>query len=303
MEKGQYNLALQEIQQALKLEPLDADALLSEAAVDASMGQQDNAESTYSKATALRPQNWTGYYELGGFYYRQRRYSDAASEFEKVLEITPDNAMAHATLGGVVQLLGKDAQAEEHLKRSIELQPSYPAYTNLGALYYRERRWAESVAMTRRALAINGTDWRAWSNLAIAYEWMNRKNEADEASRNEQARLEEIAKVRTDDSEVQVELGLLYSKWKLREKALPLIEAALARAPDDPNVLASAGEAYENLGNREAALDLVKKALVRGWTLEQLENDPGQRKLLLDSRFREIAQQFKNNPSPTQQLR
>jgi tetratricopeptide (TPR) repeat protein len=301
--KGQYNLALQEIQQALKLEPLDADALLSEAAVYASMGQADRAEGTYKKAAVLRPHDWNGYYELGVFYYRQRRYTEAAAQFEKVLEITPDNAMAHATLGGMAQLLGKDAEAEQHLKRSIELQPSYAAYTNLGALYYRERRWAESVEITRKALDINRSDWRAWSNLSIAYEWMGRKSDADVATRNELARLEEIAKVRADDAEVQVALGLLYSKEKFREKAVPLIEAALARAPDDPSVLANAGEAYENLGNRDTAVELVKKALDRGWTLEQLESDPGQKTLLLDSRFREIARQSKNNPSLAQQQR
>ena len=296
--KGQYNLALQEIQQALKLEPLNPDALLGEASVYASMGRADRAESTFTKAAALRPQDWNGYYELGVFYYRQHLNAKAAAEFEKVLEITPDNAMVHATLGGVLQLLGNDAEAERNLKQSIELQPSYAGYTNLGALYYRKRRWAESAAMTRKALEINVNDWRAWSNLVIAYEWLNRKSEADQASRNEQKCLEEIAKVRSDDADVQVELGLLYSKQKLRVKAVPLIEAALARAPDDPSVLASAGEAYENLGDRDAALELVKKALARGWTLEQLESDPGQRRLLLDSRFREIARQFKNNQSP-----
>ena len=299
--KGQYNLALQEIQQALKLAPLDPDALLGEAAVYASMAQDDKAESTYKRAVALRPQDWDGYYELGVFYYHHRRYIDAASKFEYVLKIAPDNALAHATLGGMMQLLGKDAEAEKHLKRSIELLPSYAAYTNLGALYYQERRWDASVAMTRKALEINGNDWRAWSNLAIAYQWINRKSEADEASRNELARLEEIAKVSTHDPDVHVELGRLYSKQKLREKAVPLLEEALARAPDDPSVLASASEAYENLGDRDTALELVKKALARGWTLAQLQNDPGQRTLLLDSRFREIARQLNDKHSPAQQ--
>ena len=298
--KGQYNLALQEIQQALKLEPLDPDALLGEAAVYASMGQEEKAENTYKKATALRPQHWDGYYELGVFYYQQRRYSDAAAEFEHVLEITPDNAMAHATRGGMMQLLGKDAEAEKHLKRSIELQPSYAAYTNLGALYCRERRWEESVVMTRKALEINDKDWRAWSNLGLAYEWLNRRSEADDAFRNELARLEEIAKVSTDDVEAQAERGLLYSKWKLRGKALPLIEAALARAPEDPAVLVRAGDAYENLGDRGRALELVKQALAKGWTLADLENDPGQQNLLRDPRFREIARQFNNKTNPAQ---
>ena len=298
--KGQYNLALQEIQQALKLEPRDPDALLGEAAVYASMGQADKAESTYKKAAALRPQRWDGYYELGVFYYQQRRYIDAAAEFERVLEITPDNALVHATLGGMMQLLGKEAEAEKHLKQSIKLQPSYAAYTNLGSLYYRERRWAESVAMTRKALEINDNDWRAWSNLGLAYEWLNRKSEADEAFRNELARLEKIAKVSADDADVQVELGLMYSKWKLRAKAMPRIEAALALAPEDPSVLVCAGEAYENLGDRSRALELVKKALVRGWTLAELENDPGQQKLLRDPRFREIARQSNSKPSSAQ---
>ena len=298
--RGQYNLALQEIQQALRLEPLSADAWLGQAAVYASMGQQEKAESAYKRATALRPEDWDGYYELGGFYYRQRRYADAAAEFDRVLEITPDNALAHAALGGMMQLLERDAEAESHLKRSLELQSSYAAYTNLGALYYRHRRWAESVAMTRKALDLNASDWRAWCNLGLAYEWLKQQNDAAEAFRRELARLDEIARFDGDDAEVQVERGLLHSKWKQRAKAVPLIEAALARAPEDPSILASAGEAYENLGERSRALELVKKALARGWTVAQLENDPGQQKLLLDTRFREIAQQFKNNTTQPQ---
>jgi len=299
--KGQYNLALQEIQQALKLEPLDPDALLSEAAVYASMGRDDQAETTYKKAAVLRPQQWDGYYELGVFYYQQRRYTDAAAEFEHVLDITPDNAMAHATLGGVMQFLHTDAEAEKHLKRSIELQPSYAAYTNLGALYYRERRWAESVAMTRKAVEINANDWRAWSNLGLAYEWLNRRSEADKAYRKELTRLEEIAKVRADDAEVQAEIGLLYSKWRRREKAVPLIEAALARSSEDPGILISASEVYENLGDRTRALDMVKQALAKGWPVADLENDPGQRNLLLDPRLREVVEQSKQKPNPAQQ--
>ena len=298
--RGQYNLALQEIQQALKLQPRYSDAQLAEAAVYASMGQVERAESSYKTAAALRPQSWDGYYELGAFYYRNGRYAEAAFAFEQVLKVTPDNALAHATLGGVVQLLHKDAEAERHLRRSIELQPSYTAYTNLGALYLRQRRWADAAAATRQALQMNASDWNAWANLGLACEWLNQKNEAEQAYRNELARLETLSKVRSDDAEVQAELGLLYSRWQLREKAVTFIEAALASALDDPNILATAGEVRENLGDRTLALELVKKALARGLTLQQLRNNPGLQKLLLDSRFREIAKQFNKNSNPVQ---
>jgi len=91
--KGEYNLALQEIQQALRLQPNNADAVLSEAAVYASMGQHEEAERTFKRAVAFRPNHWGGHYELGRYYFLRRRFADAAREFERVLEITPDNAM------------------------------------------------------------------------------------------------------------------------------------------------------------------------------------------------------------------
>jgi len=299
--RGQYNLALEEIQRAQSLAPRDPDVMLTQAAILAEMGQADKAEDIYKTAAALRPQNWDGFYEFGAFFYRQGRNADAAENFEAALQITPDNALVHAALGGVLQLMEEYTEAEEHLKRSIELQPSYAAYTNLGAFYLRRRRWEEAASATRQALKINASDWNAWANLGLACEWLNRTQEADAANREERLRLEELLKVRSDDPDVEAELGRLYSRQHLKERALPLIQAALTRSPDDPNILSTAAEADENLGNRGAALQLLKKALTRGWTLEQLQNVPNFRKLLLDSRFREITRELANNSNPAQQ--
>jgi Flp pilus assembly protein TadD len=167
----------------------------------------------------------------------------------------------------------------------------------------RQRRWAEAASATRKALQINGSDWSAWANLGQAYDWMNRTNEAQEAYRNEWARLAELAKIRGDEPELQAELGLLYSKWRQQEKALPLLDAALTRAPNDPNILVIIAEAYENLGNRSRALQLIQQALAHGASLDDLLHDHGQQSLIRDSRFREITNQLKNNSNPAQQKR
>jgi serine/threonine-protein kinase len=295
--KGEYNLALQEIGQALKLEPNDPDALLGEALVYASMGRAQEAESAFKKAAALRPQYWGGHYELGGFYYRQKRYADAAAEFQSAIELTPDNALAHATLGAVMQLLQENQKAEEQLKHSLDLQPSYAAYTNLGALYYRERRWQESAIMTQNALAINSKDYAAWVNLGMTYEWLDQPDKADEAYRQALVRLEVLAKVRADDADVQAELGVLYARKQQRKKAIPQIEAALARSPNDPVILSNAAEIYECLGERGRALEFIKKALASGLTLAQLQRDPILRDLLLDSKFPAILTNSKPSSS------
>ncbi len=296
--RGQYNLALEEIQRAENLAPRDPEVLLTEAAVFADMGQDEKAERIYKTAAALRPLNWDGFYELGAFYYRNGKHVQAIAEFERALAITPDNAVVHAALGGVLQLVHNYDAAEDHLKRSIELQPGYAAYTNLSAFYLRRRRWDEAASATRQALKVNDNDWNAWANLGLACEWLNRNREAEDAYRNEQSRVEQLLKIRADDSELQVELGMLYSRSRLREKSLPLIDAAITRSPEDPNILATAAEAIENLGDRERALDLVRKALDRGETLEQLQDVPRLRNLLTDARFREIARPFTNTSNP-----
>ena len=296
--KGEYNLALQEIHQALKLQPNNADAVLSEAAVYASLGQHEEAERTFTRAVALRPNHWGGHYELGRYYFLRRRFAEAAREFERVLEITPDNAMVFATLGGINLYEKKLADAEKNLKKSVELQPSHAAYTNLGVLYYRQKRWAESAEMTQKALQINAKDWRGWLNLGLAYEWLNREADAASAYEHQLECLKELEKIKPDDSEVQAELGLLHSRKKLRRETLMYVDAALARSPKDPGVLASVAEACEYLGERNRALELVQEALANGWTLEQIETDPGQRALIRDPRFRTIANSVTKDLDP-----
>ena len=87
-----------------------------------------------------------------------------------------------------------------------------------------------------------------------------------EAYRQELTRLEQTVKLRPDDADVQCELAVLFSKQRLRDKAIAHVEAALARSPEDPHILADAAETYENLGDRARALQLTQQALAKGWT-------------------------------------
>jgi eukaryotic-like serine/threonine-protein kinase len=287
--KGERNLALEELQHALKLEPRSADALLGLAAVYDSMGRTREAEDTYKKAAALRAGNWQGHYELAVFYYRHQRFSEAADQFRRVIELAPDHAPAHSNLGVMLRNLGDMAGAEKEFNQSIRINPTYGAYANLAFLQYSQKRWAEAAQITRKALELNQADYRLWANLGLACEWLNQPADAQAAYREEMARLQEVAKLRPEDAAIQVELGLLFAKQRLREQALDRVAAALALAPDDAKVLAAAGEVYENLGDRSRALQLIRKSLSKGWTLAQLERNPDLRQLLIDPGFRRMS--------------
>jgi eukaryotic-like serine/threonine-protein kinase len=287
--QGKYDLALQEFQQALQLDSHSADALEGLAGTYERMGRIADSESTFKKAVALRPDFWGGYNTLGLFYTRRGKYADATAELQHVIELTPDNAPAYFNLAAVYLDMGDPKQfsaAEQALKKSIELSPSYPAYANLGLLYYNEKRYADSAAATEKALTFNDKDYRVWSNLLAAYEWLKKDDKAAAARERELKLVEEAVKSQPQDATAQSELAGLYAAQKMRDKALIRIQAALALSPDDPRVLVNVGDAYETLGDRPNAVRCVEKALRKGYPLDDMKSDPSLQNLLSDSNFR-----------------
>ena len=287
---GQHNLALQEFERALELDHRDADALLGLADAYASVGRTAEAEDTYKRAAAMRPEYWDGHYRLGAFYYQQGRFTDAARQFRRVVDLVPDHATAHTSLGTAWLSLGQEADAESEFKKSLALGLDYPALANLGVMYYRQKRFAESAAMTERALSVNDKDYRLWNNLAIAYEWLGQPEKATSAFSRELARLEQIVVLKSEDAEVRANLGVMYAQQHQRSRALLHLESALAFSPDDPEILSKVGEAHEKLGERSKALEYFQKALGKGLTLQDLELNPDLRSLLSDPSARHVLQ-------------
>jgi len=287
--QGKNDLALQEFQRTLALNPRDTSALKGLATALEKLGRAAEAEATYRKAIALRPDFWDGYNALALFYNRQGRHADAIAQLRRVIELTPDNAQAYLNLGAIYLNTGDAKQipeAEQALKKSIELAPSYPAYANLGFLLMQQKRYAESAAVTEKALQLNSKDFRVWDNLALAYEWQNDAARATRARHEEIQLLEEIIRAQPQDAASHSALAVLYAKNGLREKSISQVQTALALAPAEPGILVDAGSAYENLGDRRRALQYIHQGLRKGFPLDGLKQAPDLRGLLADASFR-----------------
>ena len=286
---GKADLALQEFTQALKLNPRDPDALLGMAGAYERMGRTQDAEDTFKRAAALRPDYWDGYNTLGLFYVRRHRYTDAIAQFQRVIELTPDNAMAYNNLATAYIEMG-DPKALPHavdaLEKSVQLNPSYPAYANLGSLYISTKEYAKSAATTEKALQFNDKDFRVWANLALAYRWLQNSAKAHEADEKERVLLEDYVKQHPTEAFGQSALGALYAEDNQRDRALTRLDAALALAPKDPRVLADAAEAWEVLGDRQRAIHYAEESLKNGSTLDDLHERFDLQKVLADPKFR-----------------
>jgi eukaryotic-like serine/threonine-protein kinase len=286
---GKYDLALQEYQRALQLDPRSADAIIGLADSYDSAGRTADAEAAYKKAIALRPDFWDGYNSLGAFFYDHQRYAEAIAQFRHAVALTPDNASVYLNLGAAYSDTEDPAnypEAEKVLRKSIALEPSYAAYANLGALYIQEQKYSDAASAVEKALQMNDKNYLVWGDLAIAYDNLKDKEKADKARDREIFLLEQAIRDTPRDPMVQANLGLLYAKKKVREKAIPRIQSALVLSPDDPNVLEAVGEAYEDLGDRAQALQYIEKSLQKGYSLGALKNALDLQGLLADPGFK-----------------
>ncbi len=287
--QGKHDLAMQEFQHALELDPHDASALEGLARSYENSGRIADAEVTFEKAAAMRPDDWAGYSNLGAFYDRQGKYRQAITAYQQALQITPDNAELYSNLAGAYLDQGgaKSLElGEQALKKSIALNPSYQAYGNLGLLYLQERRYADAASATEDALKINGNNYLVWNNLMLAYEGANEEEKAKAARQRAEQLAEKVVALKPQDAMAQSTLATLYAQDKESEKALSKIRTSLALAPDDPSVLSSVGEAYEFLGDRVSALQYLEKAILKGYAVDEIVNDPNLQALAADPRFK-----------------
>jgi len=286
---GKNDLALEEFQRALQLDPRNSDAIKGMAHSYESAGRPADAEAAYKKAIALRSDYWDGYNSLGLFYDRQSKFDDAAAQLQRAIELTPDNATAYSNLAAIYLDTGDSKKfplAEAALKKSTDLSPSYGAYTNLGYLYDSEHRYAEAASVLEHAAQLNDKDYNVWANLSVTYANLNDEKKAAAARDREFPLLRQAVESSPRDSGVQSRLALLCAQKGLRAEALARVQTSLALAPDDPDVLENVGEAYETLGERKQALEYVERSLQKGYSLESLKDAPDLKSLLSDPNFR-----------------
>jgi serine/threonine-protein kinase len=286
---GKHDLAMQEFEHALNLNPRDVGAETGLAGAYENTGRIPEAEAAFQKAAALRPDSWRGYANLGTFYDRQRKYPQAVAADQRAIQLTPDNAQVYANLGGAC-VDSADPKllpiGEEALRKSLQLSPSYAAYANLGDLLLLERRGAEAEAAIKQALKINDSDYNVWNSLMLADEWQKKDADAAIARRHAETLAEQAVKLQPSDPQAQSVLAYLYAQDKQNQNAATRIRTALTLSPDDSGVLCNVGEAYEIMGDRPHALEYIEKALQKGYPLDQIRADPTLQSILQDPALR-----------------
>ncbi|HMB97054.1 MAG TPA: protein kinase, partial [Balneolaceae bacterium] len=289
---GNYDLAVQNFNDALKADPVSAEAYMGLARAYESSGNNQQAEDTYLRSISLKPDYWAGYNSLGAFYLRTNKFKEAEDQFKRVIELTPDNYRGYMNLGSVYYFTGELEDARKMYELSLNIEKSFGTSSNLGTLYYIEGRFKESARMYETALEINSSYYLLWGNLASAYYWIpDERDKAQDAYKRAIELALDRMTVNPSNAEILSHIAGYYAMTGDDMIARNYLQQALEISPDDTYVMYSAGTTFEQLGQRDEAIKWLIKAIENGYSKSEILRQPELKELVSDSRFEKILQE------------
>jgi len=157
-ERGQMNVALDELNMAENDDPSYPRIYNVYGLVYTMIGESDKAEANFQRALSMAPNDSELHHNWGAFLCSHGRAAQAIPEFEIAardpLYKTPEIALTNA--GKCTVVLGKNAEAEQYFRRALSLKPlDTSAAYNLALLKYREHDYDTARALMRTVMAQN----------------------------------------------------------------------------------------------------------------------------------------------------
>jgi type IV pilus assembly protein PilF len=127
-EQGQTNIALDELKQALALDPAFAEAFNLRGLVYMRLNDPQLAEDSFKRALVLSPRNPDTLHNYGWLLCQQGRFAESEQSFDQALAsaVYANRPKTFMTQGLCQMRSGKAGEAERSLARAYELDPGNP---------------------------------------------------------------------------------------------------------------------------------------------------------------------------------
>ncbi len=218
-------------------------------------GEIGPAESRYRQALALDPSNAEALRSVAAICINARRFQEAAGLIESVVAADPRNADAWAMLGSAHEGMGDIERAVADFERGLALRrDSVDLRRALAAVLYRKGDHVRAEAQARivfdRAPDMQG----AALDLAICLQALNRHEEAI-------AILTGALSGRPDSAELLDRLARSFTVLERFAEAASARERVLALDPNNVNVIHDLAATYGLLGRFAEAIPLHERAV------------------------------------------
>jgi TolB-like protein/Flp pilus assembly protein TadD len=284
---GSYQKAQEILLEAIAISPNDVDAYIELGEVYSAKEEFDEAEIAFLRAIDLKRNYWKAYEALANFYYTKKQYNNSANTYEIVSRLTPDSSKGFLGKGSAYWMLGDTKKALQAYERSLELNPSRQAYTNLGMFYYYAAQFEQAVDMQTKALGFAKTDHRIWGRLAESYRFIpGQESESQYAYKRAAELARDNLQVNKEDWHTRAILGLYLVHLDNQAEGMKLLEQAIEQSRRNPEILYFKALALLQEDDTERAVSLLQEAVTLEQNYQQfIVLDPDLKRLQNDPRF------------------
>ncbi len=179
-DKGEFDRAIAEFREALRLEPDSASAHENLGLALASHQEPEEAVVHLRRSVQLDPGSGRAHYALANILLAAGQYEGAIDELRASLRVTPDSVEIHDGLGIVLASQGKLDEAVDEFRASLRLRPiSAGAHNNLGMALASQGKLDAAIDEFHQALALQPEFAEARQNLTTALQRRQRRTKTD----------------------------------------------------------------------------------------------------------------------------
>jgi protein O-mannosyl-transferase len=223
---GRVQEAIDQYQQAGRLNPHTADEHWNLGNALRNVGMVTEAMDQYEQAVRLKPDFAEAYNNWGVALAQAGRLQEAIEHYEQALRIEPQNARAHFNLGVAWQQLGKGKEAIDQYQQAVQIDSDFAqAHENLGVALFEAGRLEEASIEYRQALRINPDDADAHNNLGASLLRLGRIEEAIE-------HFEQALHITPEMVEAHYNLGVVLEQTGKTNVAIEQYEQVVRLKPD-----------------------------------------------------------------------
>jgi len=230
----------------------------------ANLGRNSESEAALHRFIASNPSSADAYFLLGYVYFREAKPRESLAAFTSGARLRHPAASELKIVASDNVLLRDFPDAQKWFSEVTRLTPNdSDAWYLLGRTQYNEDQFTKAIASFEQALKLRPRYIEAENNLGLAWEGLNKLDEASAAYQQAIA----WQGSQPADPQPYLNLGTLLTNRNQPEKAIPFLQQASKLAPENPKIheeLAFALEACNRLTEAqhqlETAVALAPKA-------------------------------------------
>ncbi|HEX6731066.1 MAG TPA: winged helix-turn-helix domain-containing protein [Pyrinomonadaceae bacterium] len=278
--------AIDHLQHAIELDPVYALAYAALGDCHNYLAHREEAKNALLRALEVDETLGEAHASMGFFkFLYDWDFSGAEEEFKRALALSPSYAEAHHWYAIYLANVGRHAEADEHARRAIELDPLSLLMNMTPALnFYLAREYDNSIAELHKVIEMEPNFVAARSVMGNA---LSQSGRHDEAMIEYRKALELIKGATTAEISLKALMAHAYATRGKRSDALELLDEIILVDTASPYLIAGI---YGALGQSNSAFEWLNKAYdQRDVQLVSLKVDPFLDPLRQDERFAELV--------------